>query len=313
MHSFITKTRFHYPQVKFRDGKKWLWNPILKKAFVNRPEERVRLQLVEYFVETAAVSPHKISFESPVKTAVDKTKSRTDLLIYDENYKPLLLAECKSRDIMLDEKTAKQAARYHQVLKTPYMLISNGIFDYWFDMKTMAKEDNNRLKPLKEIPEIFKEKKQQIYNFRYWRERAFAGADTRQSMRSYVSQSCRQLFSDESLHVIYLNYESYPPEYALPGYYAISSFEDGCRLAVAIHATPYGDSRLNVILNKSGENLSFVSVSLNLLAEEQKQYAELHSGAGIQYPDLEEEFGFSVDREIMDFKPAFKEFLLQNS
>src|SRR5690554_7562505 len=125
MQNYSSKTRFHYPQITFRDGKKYLWNPILKKAYVNRPEERVRLQLVEYFTQTAGISPHKISFESPVKTPIDKTQSRTDIIIYDENFKPLVLAECKSRDIILDEKAAKQAARYFQQINSPYILLSN--------------------------------------------------------------------------------------------------------------------------------------------------------------------------------------------
>src|SRR6056297_1224511 len=127
-----SKTSGHYPLIRFSDGQKWLFNPILKKRFANRPEERVRLQYVEYLLRETAITKNRIGFEALVKAYSRDNSLRADLVIFDEKISPMALIECKSGRIKLDGKTAEQAARYNLTLQADYLMITNGLQDFWY-------------------------------------------------------------------------------------------------------------------------------------------------------------------------------------
>ena len=124
----------HYPQIRYKEGSKFLWNTILKKKYKQRPEERVRLKCIEYLILEAGFSKNRISLESPVSLSGDKSSSRTDVLCYDDHFNPLLLVECKAPNIQLDDKTAIQIASI-TLNKCP-LLVTNGLRDFWFHTKT---------------------------------------------------------------------------------------------------------------------------------------------------------------------------------
>lgn len=152
----------HFPQYVFRDGTKLLWNPVLKKSFVDRPEERVRLQIVDYLILEAGFSASRISFESPVNLPRDKSASRTDIICFDKDFKPFLLAECKAPEIALNEKASVQIARYNQKVKAPFLLITNGLEDLWFDTQS------DSVSSLSHIPEKFNARSTVKRDFEYW-------------------------------------------------------------------------------------------------------------------------------------------------
>ncbi len=103
----------HFPRVVFRDGQKLLWNPILKKAYINRPEERVRLRIMESLLLDAGWSPHRVTFELPVNLKRDEASKRADILCYNHDFEPVLLIECKAENVPISEKTSLQITRYN--------------------------------------------------------------------------------------------------------------------------------------------------------------------------------------------------------
>ncbi len=122
----------HFPRVVFRDGQKLLWNPILKKAYINRPEERVRLRIMESLLLDAGWSPHRVTFELPVNLKRDEASKRADILCYNHDFEPVLLIECKAENVPISEKTSLQITRYNSKIRAPYLMMSNGITDYFF-------------------------------------------------------------------------------------------------------------------------------------------------------------------------------------
>ncbi len=57
-------------------------------------------------------------------------KKRSDLVAYNNNGEPILIAECKAPNIKLTQSTFDQAAMYNMTLKVKYLLITNGLEHY---------------------------------------------------------------------------------------------------------------------------------------------------------------------------------------
>lgn len=294
----------HYPQFRFINGQKLLWSPILKKTFAIRPEERVRLALVDYLTYEAGVSTSRISFESPVKLVGDKSSSRTDIICYDQDFKPLLLVECKAPDIKLDEKAAIQIARYNQKVEAPFLLISNGVLDFWFRIK------KDKIQSLAAIPKQFHPKNNPEYSSIYWEERAFMGTKLLPEIRSYVIEQCRLLFGEPHQPVKFLNFDGFSPEFALSHYYRIFGQPENSKIGLSLSANPYGDTRLNGVLNQNGANTAFFTTSLNLLAENVHFNSEIHSAQGVQELDLSTKTDFNFETNLAELVFEISQLLL---
>ncbi|MBD3616845.1 MAG: type I restriction enzyme HsdR N-terminal domain-containing protein [Gracilimonas sp.] len=303
----LSKALSHFPQFRFRDGQKRLWNPILKKTFVNLPEERVRLALIDYLVLEAGFSAHRISFESPVKLEGDKSSSRTDIICYDNDFKPLLLVECKAPEVKLDEKAAIQVARYNQKVGAPYVLVSNGVLDFWFETK------KGEVKHLQEVPAPFQIKNKVENNFRYWGERGFIGEKLPPEARAFATNSCKELFGNSHQPIKFLKFDDYSPEFALGHYYRIFGLQENVKVAVSSSANPFGGTRLNTVLNQNGANTAFFSSSIDLIAEGEKVNTEIHSGTGTFEVDLSRKTGFNFTKKITDLASDFYKLLLKHS
>jgi hypothetical protein len=303
----LSKSLSHYPQIRFRDGRKWLWNPILKKAFAVRPEERVRLSLVDYLLLEAAVPTSRMAFESPVKLTQDDNKVRTDIICYDQDFTPKLLVECKAPEIKLDEKAAIQIARYNQKVNAPYLLISNGWLDFWF--KNVA----GSIKDLGEIPESFQSNNDLPRTYNYWEERGFVGEKLPTSARTFSVESCQQLFTVPAQPVKYLQFDGFSPEFALSHYYRIFGLPDNTKIALSLAANPYSGTRLNAVLNQKGANTAFFSASLDLIVEGVKSNTEIHSSQGVQEVDLRIKTKFTFEQSLPELVPDIRDLLLKYS
>lgn len=305
----LSKALSHFPQFRFREGEKRLWNPILKKTFAIRPEEQVRLALIEYLTLEAGFSSHRISFESPVKLEGDKSKSRTDIICYNRDFKPLLLVECKASDIKLDEKAAIQVARYNQKVGAPFILVSNGVVDFWFEI-----EEGN-IRPKAEIPPPFQPDETDILtkDYKYWQQRGFIGEALAPEFRSFAVSACRELFVDAYQPVKFLGFEEYPPEFALGHYYRIFGLRKDLKVAITLASNAFGGTRLNAILNEEGVNTAFCTVSLDLIADEAAVNAEIHSSKGTQEIDVRTAVSFTCKQSIADLRPEITSLLVKHA
>lgn len=305
--TLLSKALSQFPQFRFRDGQKRLWNPILKKTFANLPEERVRLALVDYLILEAGFSSSRISFESPIKLPADRTSSRTDIICYNTDFNPQLLIECKAPDVKLDEKAAIQIARYNQKVGASFLLVSNGVLDFWFEIK----EDLVDHKDV--VPEVFQPKSENEQDLNYWQERGFVGDNLHPESRSFVNRSCRSLFLNGHHPIKYLNFDGFSPEYALGHYYRIFGLENNTKVALSLSANQFGGTRLNIVLNQDGANTAFSTSSLDLIAKNEILNTEFHSESGQREFDLRKEIDFNFERDITEMIPEIHQFMLKYS
>lgn len=258
-----SESRGHFPQFRFSDGRKWLFNPVLKKRFANRPEERVRLRYVDFLLSATSITKNRIGFEAMVKTYSRDNSLRADLVIYSPDIKPMALIECKSERITLNEKTAEQAARYNLTLQADYLMITNGQHDFWYKRKddsiisitshplaSSAKTDGHQ-RPAN-----------------YWQERGFLGSDTSDETAGIATGFLNRAFApDASSHITYLKLPADISPEPLDHYYRIFDGANKCSLAFSLVAAPSGQTFLSCMLNRDGQNRGMIWLPLKDLLE----------------------------------------------
>lgn len=126
MKSFDLDLLRHKDSLRFTnlEGIRSIFCPIRRKWLVTTPEEMVRQLLIIHLIEIG-YSKNRIAVEK--KLLVNGKDKRFDIVVTDEQGKPLILTECKAPGIPVDQAVFDQAARYNMVIDAPYLLISNGL------------------------------------------------------------------------------------------------------------------------------------------------------------------------------------------
>ncbi len=112
------------PKLRRSEDKLWILDLVRKKHLVLTPEEWVRQHWINFLISHQNFPKGLIALERELK--YNQLKKRTDLVVWDNFGKPYLLVECKAPNIVLSQKTMEQACLYHQEIKSPYLIISNG-------------------------------------------------------------------------------------------------------------------------------------------------------------------------------------------
>ena len=118
---------------KYIDNKEYIFDPIRKKYIVNTPEEWVRQNFIEYLHNEKEFPISLMSIEN--LTIVNKQKKRTDLVCYNNKGNAILLIECKSEKINLNNKTFDQVQNYNYKINADYIIITNGIKTLCFNVE----------------------------------------------------------------------------------------------------------------------------------------------------------------------------------
>lgn len=120
-----------------KENKIKLYDPIRKKYYVNQPEEVVRQLLIQYLILEKKISANRIAVEKQIH--VLGMEKRFDLLIYNKKMEPRILIECKAPSVQIDQKVVDQIAIYNIDLKAPFLLLSNGIQNHFFNIDFTSK------------------------------------------------------------------------------------------------------------------------------------------------------------------------------
>ena len=123
---------------KSSSGKDMIFDPLRKKELVLLPEETVRQLLIQYLLKDRDISDKKIQIEK--KLSINKMVKRYDLIVYDKLYNPVLLVECKSYKLKIQQANFDQLARYNIALKVPYLMLTNGLRSYLCKMDYQAND-----------------------------------------------------------------------------------------------------------------------------------------------------------------------------
>ncbi|HNF49881.1 MAG TPA: type I restriction enzyme HsdR N-terminal domain-containing protein [Chitinophagales bacterium] len=120
-------------RLKKEKDKTFIFDIVRKKWIVFTPEEQVRQYCIRYLTDILLVPLSFISVEKSL--TINGLKKRYDIVVYNKNLKPVLLVECKADTEALDEKVCKQIAIYNLQLNVPYLWLSNGKKNYYFNLE----------------------------------------------------------------------------------------------------------------------------------------------------------------------------------
>lgn len=113
-----------------------MFDPVRKTWVILTPEEHVRQYLLQYFIERMQYPATLIAVEKKIQ--VGNLSKRFDIVVYNREHMPWLLAECKAPDVMLTEKTLHQLLTYHNKMQCSYWLVCNGHSAYCADATEIA-------------------------------------------------------------------------------------------------------------------------------------------------------------------------------
>ena len=129
-------------------GKQFIFDSIRKKYVVLTPEEWVRQHFIQYLIHEKKYPEALMAVEK--KIVVNGQPQRFDLLIYQRNGQPLLIAEFKSPQVKITQETFDQVVRYNMALRVLHVVVSNGMQHYACEMDNIKKSFTY----LREIPQF---------------------------------------------------------------------------------------------------------------------------------------------------------------
>ncbi len=138
----LPKYQFH---LKKRENQIFIFDKIRKKFVVCTPEEWVRQNLIEYFIQEKKVPQGLISVEKEI--SINTQSRRYDIMIASKSGKAMVLVECKAPNIKINQNVFMQIAEYNLHFKVPYLFVSNGLTHYFCKIN-----ENNSINFLKEMP-----------------------------------------------------------------------------------------------------------------------------------------------------------------
>lgn len=257
-----------YPRRVRRDGELLLWNPVTRTALRNRPEERVRLRMVEYLIASGWPRT-RISTEEGHRSFTED-RLRTDIVCYGEDFNPALLVECKAASVSLGEPAARQAARYNEEVGARWLLLSNGREDHWYQTgagdASAGPPSPLRLEGPPPLPEL-SGGKPAPRDFAWWRDRGFLGPETPKELQQPLAGLLDTWWTPPGCPVRYLEFPAAPAPFSIDQYYLFRQTEDH-RVALAPLPGPGGATRMAGVINRGGENVALALFTPALAGED---------------------------------------------
>lgn len=121
-------------------------DPVRRKFVKLTDEEWVRQNFIQYLIQEGKYPQGLIGVEVFFK--LNDTKKRVDILVHNRSGKPVLIVECKSPEVQLDEKVFEQIATYNMAFNVPYLIVTNGLHHYACKIDS----ENKRFEYLMAIP-----------------------------------------------------------------------------------------------------------------------------------------------------------------
>ncbi|WP_185878180.1 type I restriction enzyme HsdR N-terminal domain-containing protein [Blattabacterium cuenoti] len=137
---FIKKYLF----LKKKKEKIYIYCTIRKKFLLYKEEEVTRQYIIFLLKKIKKYHTSNILLEYPIYINKFFYK-RLDILV-KKNNKPHIIIECKSISTVITQKTFDQISLYNKFIKSPYLIISNGLKNFIF------KKKKNRFDSIKFIP-----------------------------------------------------------------------------------------------------------------------------------------------------------------
>ena len=116
--------------IRTDDGKAVIFDPFRRKYVRLTPEEWVRQHLICHLVQDLGFPKGRTAVETGF--TYQGLPYRADVIVYNRQGVPLLMAECKSPDVRINQRTFDQVAWYNREVQAEYLLVTNGLDHYCF-------------------------------------------------------------------------------------------------------------------------------------------------------------------------------------
>lgn len=132
--------------IKQDGGKKLIFDPLRKRYVSLTPEEWVRQHFVMFLINYRNYPSALIANETSI--SLNGMSRRCDSVVFRSSLEPLVIVEYKAPQVTITKKTFMQAHSYNQVLRVPYIIITNGLTHYCYHIDYTAMS----MKFLNDIP-----------------------------------------------------------------------------------------------------------------------------------------------------------------
>lgn len=117
------------PQLRKRNGQVRIFDVVRRKYVRLTPEEWVRQHIIHFLLQKnypgALMQVERMHEQHTLR-------KRSDILVFDRTGTPLLLVECKSPFLKLNEAMLRQVLIYNQHFRATFVMLSNGLtHHYW--------------------------------------------------------------------------------------------------------------------------------------------------------------------------------------
>ncbi len=112
------------PQLLKKEDQVFIFDFLRKKHLVLTPEEWVRQHWIRFLIDHQNFPKGLVTSEKGL--VYNGLQKRTDLLVFDRSGLPYFLIECKAPEVEINQKVLSQAVAYNQILKCPFIALSNG-------------------------------------------------------------------------------------------------------------------------------------------------------------------------------------------
>ena len=137
------------PNIRIANNTKYILCVIRKKWLVLTPEEKVRQFILNRLINEQGYPQKYISVEKTLK--VNELSKRYDIVVFNQQLQPKILIECKAEYIELKEKTLQQIATYNLKLQVPFLLVTNGNSNFYFEIKDGVSVQINKLPAFEDL------------------------------------------------------------------------------------------------------------------------------------------------------------------
>ena len=112
-------------RTKVINSKNYIFDIVRKKNLLLTPEEWVRQNIISFLHKDLKVPVSHIAVEKGFK--VKGLSKRFDIVVFDKKGNIIILIECKSPKIKLNQKSIDQLVIYNFELNASYLMLSNGL------------------------------------------------------------------------------------------------------------------------------------------------------------------------------------------
>ncbi|MFM6936054.1 MAG: type I restriction enzyme HsdR N-terminal domain-containing protein [Flavobacteriales bacterium] len=119
---------------------------VRRKKIKLTPEEWVRQHFIAFLHEQHGFPLERMAVEKSIQYG-GLTK-RWDILVYDKDFQPSILVECKAPNIPIGLDTLYQALTYQKEMQGKFIALTNGQTHAYFEIRS----DEQKLKEKSELP-----------------------------------------------------------------------------------------------------------------------------------------------------------------